>query len=267
MKILKSHKTFAGHTQFYSHFSRETNSEMRFSLYLPEGKIKGCLIWLSGLTCTEENFIMKAGAQKYLAQNQLMVVVPDTSPRGLRLPDDFGPGAGFYVDATVSPYKDHFRMYSYVSDELYGIIQDGFDVEKFSIFGHSMGGHGALVLGLREPKKFKSISALAPVSNPMVSDLGIKAFTTFLGPDRGQWSAYDACELIKSKHKHPNKILVHQGTLDEFKETSMKIPHLERACKEMGQELEVKYAEGYDHSYYFVSTFIEEHILFHCNHL
>ncbi|MDX1919385.1 MAG: S-formylglutathione hydrolase [Candidatus Caenarcaniphilales bacterium] len=268
MKKLKEHKTFDGSTQFWSHSSQSTKTEMKFATFIPNGKVNGCVIWLSGLTCNEENFITKAGAQKYLAAAGFMVLCPDTSPRGLNLPGehdsyDFGSGAGFYVDATTEAYKEHYRMYSYVTDELYEIIQRHFKQDNISIMGHSMGGHGALVIGLRNPQKFKVISAFAPIVNPCQSAWGVKAFSGYLGPERALWKEYDACELIKAEKTHPNKILIHQGTSDEFLEKQLLIENLVKVCESTGQKLEIKYAEGYDHSYYFISTFIDEHVRFH----
>lgn len=271
MKLLKSHKTFKGKTQFWSHESSVTKTEMKFSTFIPDGAVKGCIIFLSGLTCNEENFITKAGAQKYLEREGLMVICPDTSPRGLNLPKehesyDFGSGAGFYLNATTEGYKDHYRMYDYILDELYGIIQNYFEVKKISITGHSMGGHGALVLGLRNPQKFVSVSAFSPIVNPSKVPWGIKAFTGYLGEDERTWKEYDACELLKN-HKHPVSILIHQGTADDFLEKELKTETFIKSAEENGQLNEVVMCEGYDHSYYFISTFIEEHILHHGKHL
>ena len=268
MKELKSHRTFSGKTSFWSHFSSETKTEMKFSTYIPAGVPKGCIIWLSGLTCTEENFITKAGAQKYLDEAGLMVIAPDTSPRGLNLPGehdayDFGSGAGFYVDATVNGYKDHYRMYSYITHELYQIIQDQFQMKNISIMGHSMGGHGALVIGLKNPEKFKAISAFAPIVNPAGCSWGQKAFTGYLGENQDSWKEYDTCELLESGLKHPSQILIHQGDKDEFFKTQLLTEKFVEASKASGQSHQVKYCDGFDHSYYFISTFIEEHILHH----
>ena len=266
MKNLKTHKTFNGKTQFWSHDSKLTKTEMKFSTFIPEGEVKGCIIWLSGLTCNEENFITKAGAQKFLAENNLMVICPDTSPRGLNLPQehesyDFGSGAGFYVDATTEGYKDHYKMYSYINEELYSLIETEFKQKNISIMGHSMGGHGALVLGLRN-KKYKAVSAFSPIVHPTIIKWGEKAFTGYLGSDKESWKSYDACELLKS-HQVDGKILIHQGLNDEFLKDQLKTEEFEKAAKAAGQNYEVKYAEGYDHSYYFISSFIEEHIKHH----
>lgn len=189
MRILREHRCFEGTVRFCEHDSLQTKTKMAFSTFVPAGPIRGCLIWLSGLTCTDENFMAKAGAQQYLAQQGLMIVCPDTSPRGLDLPKvresiNFGEGAGYYVDATTPGYKDHFRMYSYVSEELYSLILSNFPVQgRISIFGHSMGGHGALIMGLREPEKFNSVSALAPVVNPIQSPSARGTFKSYLGEE------------------------------------------------------------------------------------
>jgi S-formylglutathione hydrolase len=275
MQPLKSHKTFEGLTQFWEHESRETKTKMKFSTFIPAGEVKGAVIWLSGLTCTDENFITKAGAQKYLAKHQLMVICPDTSPRGLHLPGehdayDFGSGAGFYVDATTPGYKDHYRMGSYISQELHQLLTKEFSIspEKISIMGHSMGGHGALILGLREPSKFKSVSAFSPIVNPTKCAWGIKAFTGYFGEQSEQWKAHDATELVASAGKrHQNSILIDQGLKDEFLEKQLLTNNLVQACKAKSQPLEVNFREGYDHSYYFISTFIESQIEFHAKAL
>lgn len=271
---LKTHKTFEGLTQFWEHDSKQTGTKMKFSTFTPPGEVKGALIWLSGLTCTEENFITKAGAQKHLAEHRLMVIAPDTSPRGLNLPHehdayDFGSGAGFYVDATTPGYKDHYRMYTYISEEIYALIHDQFGIPKdrVSIMGHSMGGHGALVLGLREPGKFKSVSAFAPIANPVSAPWGVKAFSGYLGENRAAWAAYDATELVKGGRRHPHPILIDQGLKDEFYETQLLTRNFVSACEDAGQDLEANLLEGYDHSYYFISTFIGSHIAFHAKAL
>ena len=272
MKKLKSHKTFNGKTEFWSHESSVTKTEMKFSTFIPEGEVVGCIIWLSGLTCTEENFITKAGAQKALGKRKLMVICPDTSPRGLNLPGehdsyDFGSGAGFYVNATTASYSDNYKMYDYIVEELYQIIQNNFLVKNISISGHSMGGHGALVMGLRHPDKFKSISAFSPIVNPKLAPWGVKAFTGYLGSDESSWNNYDATELLKAGKKHPAKILIHQGTADEFLEKNLLTENFIKAASSVDQMHEVKYCEGFDHSYYFIATFIKEHIKHHEGHL
>lgn len=275
VQLLKSHKTFEGLTQFWEHESALTKTKMKFSTFIPQGKVNGCVIWLSGLTCTDENFITKAGAQQFLAKNNLMVICPDTSPRGLQLPGehdayDFGSGASFYVDATVHGYKDHYLMYSYISEELFQIIQDQFNVaqNKISIMGHSMGGHGALVIGLRNPEKFQSISAFSPIVNPSQCPWGQKALPGYLGDNKEAWLKYDATALVASGVKHQSTILIDQGTKDEFLEKKQLLPeNFEVACKDKGQSLKLNYRTDYDHSYYFISTFIESHIQHHAEYL
>jgi len=269
MKVLKSHKCFEGTTRFCEHESKQTRTKMTFSTFTPSTTPRGCLIWLSGLTCTEENFMAKAGAQKFLAEAGLMVICPDTSPRGLNLPGeheswDFGSGAGFYVDALTPGYSEHYRMKSYVADELYELIQREFNFDdQISIFGHSMGGHGALTIGLSEPTKFKSISAFSPIVNPIECAWGKKAFLGYLGEDMSNWAKYDACELIRSGHSHNQPLLVDQGTADDFLEKQLLTANLEAACSKSSQRATIRMQTGYDHSYYFISTFVRDHIQFH----
>ncbi len=272
MKLLKSHKSFAGRTEFWNHASRFTKTEMKFATFIPEGKIAGALIWLSGLTCTEENFITKAGAQKYLAAKNLMVICPDTSPRGLNLPGehdsyDFGSGASFYFDATVNGYADHYQMSSYVNVEIYDILKNEFKIEKISLFGHSMGGHGALVIGLNNPGKYASLSAFSPIVNPSGVPWGVKALNGYFGQDKSLWKRNDACELLKAGKTHPREILISQGTKDEFLEVHLLTENFVREAKLNNQKANVQYCEGYDHSYYFIATFIEAHINHHSFHL
>jgi S-formylglutathione hydrolase len=272
MKSLKAHKTFGGLTQFWEHESSETKTKMAFSTFIPEGgvaKTRGCLIWLSGLTCNEENFITKAGAQRVLAETGLMVVCPDTSPRGLNLANeheswDFGSGAGFYVDATTEGYRDHYRMQSYIQNELYDLIQREFKIgDRVSIFGHSMGGHGAMTLGLKAPEKFRSVSAFSPIVNPVACAWGEKAFTGYLGADRKEWAKHDATELVRSGKFHPNPMLIDQGTDDQFLEKQLLTKNFVDVTSGTKQKAEVRMQAGYDHSYYFISTFVEDHIRFH----
>lgn len=272
MNKLKSHKSFNGQTEFWSHESSVTKTEMKFSTFIPDGEVDGCIIWLSGLTCTEENFITKAGAQKALGKRNLMVICPDTSPRGINIPGaddsyDFGSGASFYVNATKAPYAENYQMYDYVALELYDLIVKEFKVKNISIMGHSMGGHGALVIGLRNPEKFKSISAFSPIVNPIVSPWGIKAFTGYLGEDQEAWENYDATELLKAGKKHPAKILIHQGTHDDFLTKELLTTHFLDAAEKVDQACEAKFPDGFDHSYYFIATFIKEHIKHHAEYL
>lgn len=270
MNLLKQHKTFNGQTSFWSHNSSTTKTEMKFSTFVPAAKkIEHCLIWLSGLTCNEENFITKSGVQKYLANTNCMVICPDTSPRGLNLEGehesyDFGSGAGFYLNATTKGYQDHYRMFDYVAFELHKIIQDEFLVQNISISGHSMGGHGALILGLNHPEKYQSISAFSPITNPSNCAWGQKAFKGYLGEENlDEWKKYDACELIKSGKTHPKKILIDQGSKDEFLEKQLLTQNFIDACQAHNQPLETNFRDGYDHSYYFISSFIEAHLKFH----
>ncbi len=268
---IKTHKTCAGLTQFWEHESVSTATKMKFSTFIPSGAVKGCVIWLSGLTCTEENFITKAGAQKYLEEQELMVICPDTSPRGLDLPQehesyDFGSGAGFYIDATTIGYKDHYKMFTYISEELHSLIQKQFGIagNKISIMGHSMGGHGALVIGLRHPDKFQSISAFAPIANPIFCPWGQKAFLGYLGNTESLWKTYDATALVQSGKRHPQVILIDQGKEDEFYKSKQLLPeNFQVACQDHDQPVQLRLQEGYDHSYYFISTFIESHIKHH----
>jgi len=269
MKLLKANKTFGGETRYYEHDSQSTNTKMKFSCFVPgDINVDSAIIWLSGLTCTEENFITKAGAQKYLKNTSTMIICPDTSPRGTNLPGehknyDFGSGAGFYVNATTEGYKDHYNMYDYITNEIVEILKNEFKVKKISITGHSMGGHGALVLGIREPDLFESVSALAPIVNPTNVEWGIRAFKGYLGADMEGAETYDATELIKSGHRFENSILIDQGTADEFLEKNLKPQNFVKVCGEANLEVNLRMQEGYDHSYYFISTFIKDHIDFH----
>jgi S-formylglutathione hydrolase len=271
MKILKTHKSFDASVRFWEHDSSVTKTKMKFSTFTPASEVKGALIWLSGLTCTDENFITKAGALRYLNDAGLMLICPDTSPRGLDLPDehtsyDFGSGAGFYLNAKTPGYKDHYRMFDYIAQEIYGILENEFGIHRISISGHSMGGHGALIIGLKEAARFKSVSAFSPITNPILAPWGEKAFTGYLGEDRKTWQAYDACALLNSGMRHPQEILVDQGSQDEFLEKQLMPENLRLAC-EGQQKLILNMRLGYDHSYYFISTFIGEHIAFHARHL
>ncbi len=248
---------------------------MHFSVYQPPQVQKSLpvLYFLSGLTCTEENFMVKANAQKYAAEYGLILVAPDTSPRNIGIPGenddwDFGTGAGFYVDATQAPWSNYYNMYSYIVEELPNIIAANFsiDTNKQGIFGHSMGGHGALVCAIRNPNKFKSVSAFAPIVAPMQCAWGNKAFTGYLGEDKENWCLYDASELVR-KHKYYGHILIDQGTDDKFIQEQLKPELFEQACQEVNQFLTLRYQQGYDHSYYFISSFIEDHIKHHVKEL
>jgi S-formylglutathione hydrolase len=250
---------------------------MRFGVFLPpqaEAQRVPVLYWLSGLTCTEENFIVKAGAQRVAAELGLALVVPDTSPRGLKIPGesesyDFGLGAGFYVDATQAPWSRGYRMYSYVTKELPQLVAAEFPVDsaRVGIFGHSMGGHGALTVALKNQDYYKSVSAFAPISSPMRCPWGEKALTGYLGTDRARWREYDATALIEERGWRGPALLVDQGTADQFLETQLQPGLLEEACRRAGVPLTLRLQAGYDHSYFFIATFIEEHLRFHARNL
>ena len=270
-------RCFGGIQSVYSHESRETGSVMRFGVFLPpqaEAQRVPVLYWLSGLTCTEENFIVKAGAQRLAAQLGLALVVPDTSPRGLAIPGeaeswDFGLGAGFYVDATQPPWSRGYRMYSYVAKELPALIQSSFPVdgERVGISGHSMGGHGALTIALKNPQHYKSLSAFAPISSPMRCPWGDKALSGYLGPDRTTWREYDATALLEERGWSGPPLLVDQGTSDPFLQTQLRPELLEEACRRARVGIELRLQEGYDHSYFFIASFIEDHLRFHSRNL
>jgi len=232
------------------------------------------LWWLSGLTCTEENFTVKAGAQRYAAELGLMVVAPDTSPRGLDIPCedeayDFGAGAGFYVDATEDPWAANYQMYSYITGELPALLFKHFPAraDRQGLSGHSMGGHGALTIALKNPETYRSVSAFSPISSPSQVPWGQKAFTGYLGTDEEAWKLYDATELIRTGARFPGTILIDQGTDDEFLERELRPGIFGDACLETGQSLELRMQEGYDHSYYFIASFIGEHLRFHAKRL
>jgi len=250
---------------------------MRFGVFLPpqaEVRTVPVLYWLSGLTCTEENFIVKAGAQRVAAELGLAIVVPDTSPRGLKIPGeaesyDFGLGAGFYVDATQAPWSRGYRMYSYVASELPRLVEADFPVDpaRAGIFGHSMGGHGALTVALKNPERYKSVSAFAPICSAMRCPWGEKALTGYLGADRTAWRDYDATALIESRGWKGPGLLVDQGTDDQFLESQLKPQLLEETCRRAGVALDLRLREGYDHSYFFIATLIEDHLRFHARNL
>ncbi|WP_009632109.1 S-formylglutathione hydrolase [Synechocystis sp. PCC 7509] len=271
INLLSEYRCFDGTVGFYSHQSQTCNSEMRFSIYQPpqaSSQSVPVLYFLSGLTCTEENFTFKAGAQRVAAQYGLMLVVPDTSPRNTGIEGenddwDFGSGASFYVNATEAPWKANYQMYSYIVEELPALIAENFPVraDKQGIFGHSMGGHGALVCALRNQELYKSVSALAPIVAPLRSPWVDKALTKYLGTNKEAWKEYDASELVlTANYKKP--ILIDQGAADQYLDQLQ--PHLfEQACKAVNQPLKLRVQPGYDHSYYFIATFIEDHIRHH----
>jgi S-formylglutathione hydrolase len=276
-EVVSQSRSFGG-TQFvYRHASRETGTPMRLAAFVPPqanaGKVPA--VWfLSGLTCTEENFTVKAGAQRVASELGLILIAPDTSPRGEGVPDDaqgaydFGLGAGFYVDATQEPWTKHYRMRSYLERELPALVAETLpaDMSRQGITGHSMGGHGALTIALRNPGRFKAVSAFAPIASPMNCPWGEKALSNYIGPDRAAWRDYDACALIESGARLPD-LLVDQGTADSFLESQLKPQLLEAACAKAGQPLTLRMQEGYDHSYFFIATFIEDHLRWHARRL
>lgn len=275
MNLLSEVKLHDGVLRRYQHHSRSVQCDMKFSMYLPPQETTGSvplLWWLSGLTCTDENFMQKSGAQRLASQLGVAIICPDTSPRGLDLPGedesyDFGSGAGFYLNATVSPWDKHYNMFDYITDELPALVQPLFNWNsKQSISGHSMGGHGALSIALRNPGRFHSVSAFAPIVNPMNCAWGKKVFSGYLGGDESTWQAYDTCMLVKSGNSK-QELLVEQGMSDEFLKDQLKLESLESACKEMQHPLIVNRQVGYDHSYYFIATFIESHLNYHAKHL
>lgn len=273
---LKQHGAFGGTQSFYVHAAASTACPMRFAVYLPPAANQGrvpALLWLSGLTCTDENFTTKAGGQRYAADHGLALVVPDTSPRALGLPGetastDFGVGASFYLDATIEPWRRHYRMATYVTEELPTLVARHFpiDPDRIGIAGHSMGGHGALVLALRNPGRFGSVSAFSPICAPSESPWGQKAFTGYLGPDVTAWHEWDASALLQARG-FTGDLLVDQGTADEFLRTQLRPDRLEHAARAANVKLTLRRQPDYDHSYYFIATFIGDHIRFHAERL
>lgn len=265
---------FGGTQGFYSHAARTTKCTMQFSVFVPGGEGPFPVVWyLSGLTCTADNATTKAGFQRVAADLGLMIVCPDTSPRGEGVPDDdtydFGQGAGFYVNATEAPWSKHFHMYDYVVTELPAVIAANFpaDMSKQAITGHSMGGHGALTIALKNPDRFKSVSAFSPIVSPMNCPWGEKALGGYLGTGKDTWAAHDACQLVGKAADRFDDILVDQGTADNFLDGQLKSHLFKKACDKVGQKLTLRMQEGYDHSYYFIATFIEEHLRYHWNYL
>lgn len=280
IETLSETNCFGGRIGFYKHSSPTNNCDMRFSVFVPPQAVHGkvpVLTFLSGLTCTEENFMVKSGAQRVAAELGLMLVSPDTSPRGESVPDDpdkdydFGLAAGFYLNATQAPWAQHYQMYDYITKELPPIIFDNFpgDPGRHGLTGHSMGGHGSLVIGLRNPGMYASLSAFAPICTTLHSPWGQKALGYYLGDDTSTWSDYDACEVARrsSDVTKFDRILVDQGADDPYLAEQLKPGLLEAACKESGLPLELRIHDGYDHGYYFISTFIEEHLRFHAERL
>jgi len=278
LELVSEHRCFGGTQRFYRHASDTIGLPMRFSVFIPEAEATQrlpVLFYLAGLTCTEETFMIKGGAQRLAAQHGIMLVAPDTSPRGAGVPGeddgwDFGTGAGFYVDATQSPWSTHYRMESYVAHELFDIattVLPG-DAGRAGIFGHSMGGHGALVLAQRHRDKYRSVSAFAPIAAPTLCPWGKKALGGYLGDDPANWAGHDASRLMAaSSCPFPDGILVDQGLSDNFLAEQLYPEEFEAACAKAGQPLVLRRHEGYDHGYYFISTFMEDHIAFHAERL
>ena len=278
MERIEHHASFGGRQEVWKHASHALGCEMRLGVYLPPAALVGercpVLYWLSGLTCTEQNFITKAGAQQFAAQHQLILVAPDTSPRGEGVANDdaydLGQGAGFYLNATQAPWAPHFRMEDYVVHELPALIEQHFPAtDARGIFGHSMGGHGALTLALRHPGRFKTVSAFAPICAPTQCPWGEKAFTGYLGPDRTTWLEHDATVLMQHQPiaPYPAGILIDQGLDDKFLADQLH-PHLfEAACEAIGQPLTLRRHAGYDHGYYFVQSFVGDHLAHHARGL
>lgn len=274
LDILEEHRSFGGTVGYYRHQSPATNCDMAFAAFVPDGaKGAASITFLAGLTCTHETFMIKAGARRLAAELGLVLIAPDTSPRGPGVPDDpeggwdFGLGAGFYLDATRVPWRRHYRMASYILDDLQQAVLENFpvDPDRRGLMGHSMGGHGALTLGLKDPEIFRSLSAFAPISNPCQCPWGEKAFTHYLGEDREAWKAYDASEIIRGLKdgKKRTPILVDQGSEDPFLEEQLKTDTLSEAAKKAGLKLKLRVQKGYDHSYFFIESFIDDHLRHH----
>jgi len=276
IEVISRHFCWGGDVGYFKHRSTATDCEMRFAVFTPPQVSGGpvpVLYYLAGLTCTEETFVTKAGALEHAARLGVMLVAPDTSPR-VELPGDrdswdFGIAAGFYLDATQSPWSRHYRMYSYVVEELPQVIAANFraDLKRSGIMGHSMGGHGALTIALKNPDKYRSISAFAPIGAPAQVPWGNKAFTGYLGGDRAAWAQYDAVELVSQGRRFPDTILVDQGTSDKFLKEQLRPELLAEACKAAGQPLELRMHSGYDHGYFFIQSFIAAHMEWHSRRL
>ncbi|WP_431686543.1 S-formylglutathione hydrolase [Hahella sp. NBU794] len=272
MHLIQENKCHGGYWRRYQHDSETCGCPMTFSVFVPAAAEEGkcaTLFWLSGLTCTDQNFVQKADVESAAAEYGFIVVAPDTSPRNVGLDGedlsyDFGSGAGFYVDATEAPWRANYRMYSYVTEELYSLVADNLpmDQERTGVFGHSMGGHGALTIALKQPEKFRSVSALAPICAPMSCPWGKKALAGYLGTNQEDWKAYDSVALIESGAK-VSGILVDQGDKDEFLAEQLNPELLKAACAEKGIPLTLNYRAGYDHSYFFIKTFIRDHVKHH----
>lgn len=274
MKTVSINKSHAGEQGVYSHASVTTQTEMVFSVFIPEGDGPFPVLWyLSGLTCTHANVTEKGEYREACSKHGIIFIAPDTSPRGEDVPDvesyDMGQGAGFYVNATQAPWSKHFQMRSYIEDDLTALISQEFpqaNMNRQAITGHSMGGHGALTIGLRNPKRFKSISAFSPIVSPMSCPWGEKALSGYLGDNQFDWREYDACALIEDGAQHDH-ILVDQGEGDDFLEKELQTYRLIEACTQAGMKADIRMQSGYDHSYYFISTFMSEHIAWHAARL
>lgn len=284
-ELKTAHACFGGAQRYYEHFSSEIGLNMKFSVYLPPKALLGkemsdkvpALLYLAGLTCTEDTFMTKAGAQRLAAELNVALICPDTSPRGAKLPGeadawDFGVGAGFYLDATTKPWALHWRMESYILNDLLPLIGAKLpvDMNRLGIFGHSMGGHGALTLALRHPDRFKSVSAFAPIANPVNCAWGQKAFGGYLGEDKAQWEQHDASALMAAQTRapYPAGILIDQGLADKFLMEKQLLPEaFEAACEKAGQPLTLRRQPGYDHGYFFIQTFIDDHLRHHAAQL
>jgi S-formylglutathione hydrolase len=277
MDQIGANRCFGGQQLRFSHSSEVLGCDMTFSLYLPPQSASGTvpvLYWLSGLTCTDENFVTKAGAQRYAAEHGVAIVAPDTSPRGEGVPDDpegaydFGLGAGFYVNATEAPWKDHYQMYDYVACELPSLVNRDFPVDdsRVGIFGHSMGGHGALTIALKNPGRFRSVSAFSPISSPVNCPWGRKALGNYLGNDQKAWLEYDTTALVATAEERL-PVLVDQGDADDFLEEQLHTHLLQEACELADYPMTIRMQPEYDHSYFFIASFIGEHIAFHAGHL
>ena len=270
IEVVNEARLFRGRQLTYAHTSKTLNCDMNFAVYVPDQPSGKCLFWLSGLTCTEENFTTKAGAQRIASELGLILIAPDTSPRGDDVPDDkdsaydFGLGAGFYVNATQPPWDIHYQMHDYIEKELYNLVCSNLEIEsnQIGISGHSMGGHGALTMALRSPETFKSVSAFAPICSPINCPWGEKALTGYLGENHGHWRNYDACSLIEDGAR-VKIIFVDQGTEDNFLKDQLKPDLLKDACEAGGIDLHLRLQNGFDHSYYFIASFIEDHLRWH----
>lgn len=272
MELIQHNRCFDGEQRFYAFNSKRLKSEAKFGIFLPPQALRGqpcpALFYLAGLTCTEETFSIKAHAQRLATQLGLILISPDTSPRGEQVAQgdswDIGQGAGFYINATQTPWAEHYQMESFIADELYDLVTQNFPVQADSIgiFGHSMGGHGALTLAFKYPEKFKSVSAFAPICAPSQCPWGEKAFSNYLGEDRNEWLKHDATALIQEKGALFKEILIDQGSKDQFY-AQLNPVLFKQACAEVAQSLTLREHEGYDHGYYFIQSFIDDHLQFH----